>query len=45
MNENIFDQLPAIGQLLVCIAIVALVPIWFPFWVLDVIKNGKKNEQ
>jgi|TARA_Y100000296_G_C5135020_1_gene237717 hypothetical protein len=44
MNEDIFDELPIIGQLLVCTAIVMTVPIWFPFWVLDEIKKGKNNE-
>ena len=41
MNDNIYDKLPIVGQVLVCTAIVLLVPIWFPFWVLDELKKGK----
>lgn len=36
-----FSRLPVIGQLLLCVAIVITVPVWFPFWILDEIKKGK----
>ena len=40
MNEPIFEKLPVVGQVCVCVAIVMTVPIWFPFWILDELKKG-----
>ena len=44
-NENIFDQLPAVGQLLMCVAIVMTVPLWFPFWILQGLKQDRIEKQ
>ena len=46
--NDFYDSLPVIGQISICIAFVVTVPIWFPFWVLQELKQGrieKKIEQ
>ena len=46
--NDLYDSLPVIGQISICIAIVMTVPLWFPFWVLQELKQGrieKKIEQ
>ena len=45
MNDNLYDSLPVIGQLTLCVAIVATVPIWFPFWILQELKQGRIEKQ
>ena len=45
MNDNLFDSLHPAGQLALCVAIVATVPIWFPFWILQELKQGRIEKQ
>jgi len=44
-NDNLFDGLPVIGQILMCSLMVLLVPLWFPFWILDELKKQRREKQ